>query len=75
ILTRGVRESAKLNTIMVIVKLAVVALFIVVGVWYVQPHNWTPFMPMGFHGVTAGAAVVVFAYFGFDAVSTAAEEV
>ncbi|XRG78905.1 amino acid permease [Rossellomorea sp. GAMAL-10_SWC] len=75
ILTRGVKESAKLNTIMVIVKLAVVALFIVVGVWYVQPHNWTPFMPMGFHGVTAGAAVVVFAYFGFDAVSTAAEEV
>ncbi|PGS55851.1 amino acid permease [Bacillus sp. AFS041924] len=75
ILTRGVRESAKLNTIMVIVKLAVVALFIVVGVWYVEPTNWTPFMPMGFSGVTAGAAVVVFAYFGFDAVSTAAEEV
>ncbi|PEJ56818.1 MULTISPECIES: amino acid permease [unclassified Bacillus (in: firmicutes)] len=75
ILTRGVKKSAKLNTIMVIIKLAVVALFIAVGVWYVQPHNWTPFMPMGFHGVTAGAAVVVFAYFGFDAISTAAEEV
>jgi APA family basic amino acid/polyamine antiporter len=75
ILSRGVKESAKLNTIMVIVKLAVVALFIVIGVWYVEPTNWTPFMPMGFSGVTAGAAVVVFAYFGFDAVSTAAEEV
>jgi APA family basic amino acid/polyamine antiporter len=75
ILTRGVKESAKLNTIMVIVKLAVVLLFIVVGVGYVQPSNWTPFMPMGFSGVTSGAAVVVFAYFGFDAVSTAAEEV
>ncbi|WP_088042202.1 amino acid permease [Bacillus sp. EAC] len=75
ILTRGVKESAKLNTIMVIVKLAVVLLFIAIGVWYVEPGNWTPFMPKGFSGVTAGAAVVVFAYFGFDAVSTAAEEV
>ncbi len=75
ILTRGVKESAKLNTVMVIVKLAVVILFIAIGVWYVEPGNWTPFMPMGFSGVTAGAAVVVFAYFGFDAVATAAEEV
>ena len=75
VLTRGVKESAKLNTVMVIVKLAVVILFIAIGVWYVEPGNWTPFMPMGFSGVTAGAAVVVFAYFGFDAVATAAEEV
>ncbi|MBP0725337.1 amino acid permease [Bacillus sp. RG28] len=75
ILTRGVKESAKLNTVMVIVKLAVVLLFIAIGVGYVKPSNWTPFMPMGFSGVASGAAVVVFAYFGFDAVSTAAEEV
>lgn len=75
LLTRGVKESAKWNAIMVVVKLAVVILFIVVGVWYVQPEQWTPFMPFGFSGVVTGAAVVVFAYFGFDAVSTAAEEV
>ncbi len=75
LLTRGVKESAKFNAIMVIIKVAVVLLFIVVGVWYVEPANWTPFMPFGFSGVATGAAVVVFAYFGFDAVSTAAEEV
>jgi len=75
VLTRGVQESSKLNIIMVIIKLAVVLLFIAVGVWYVKPANWVPFTPYGFSGVTTGAAVVVFAYFGFDAVSTAAEEV
>lgn len=75
LLSRGVKESAKFNAIMVIVKVAVVLLFIAVGVWYVEPTNWQPFMPFGFSGVVTGAAVVVFAYFGFDAVSTAAEEV
>ncbi|WP_026679527.1 amino acid permease [Fictibacillus gelatini] len=75
ILSRGVKESAKFNAIMVIIKIAVVLLFIAVGVWYVKPVNWAPFMPFGFSGVATGAAVVVFAYFGFDAVSTAAEEV
>jgi basic amino acid/polyamine antiporter, APA family len=75
ILSRGVKESAKFNAIMVFIKLAVILLFIVVGVWYVEPTNWVPFMPFGFSGVATGAAVVVFAYFGFDAVSTAAEEV
>ncbi|MFC0274758.1 amino acid permease [Metabacillus herbersteinensis] len=75
LLSRGVKESVKINAIMVIVKVAVVLLFIVVGVWYVEPVNWDPFMPFGFSGVVTGAAVVVFAYFGFDAVSTAAEEV
>jgi basic amino acid/polyamine antiporter, APA family len=75
LLSRGVQESAKINAIMVFIKVGVVLLFIAVGVWYVEPTNWTPFMPFGISGVVTGAAVVVFAYFGFDAVSTAAEEV
>jgi basic amino acid/polyamine antiporter, APA family len=75
LLSRGMRESARVNNIMVIVKLAVVLLFIATGVWYVKPANWTPFMPFGFGGVVTGAATVFFAYIGFDAVSTAAEEV
>jgi len=75
LLTRGTKESSKWNTILVMIKLAVVLLFIFVGVWYVKPSNWVPFTPFGFSGVTTGAAVVIFAYFGFDAVSTAAEEV
>ena len=75
LLSRGIQESSKWNIIMVFIKLAVVLLFIFVGVWYVKPDNWVPFTPYGFSGVTTGATVVVFAYFGFDAVSTAAEEV
>lgn len=75
LLTRGIRESARVNNIMVIVKVAVVLLFIAVGAWYVKPENWTPFMPFGFSGVAAGAASVFFAYLGFDAVASAAEEV
>jgi APA family basic amino acid/polyamine antiporter len=75
LLSRGVKESARLNNIIVIIKLMVVLLFIAVGIWFVKPANWSPFMPFGFQGVATGAATVFFAYIGFDAVSTAAEEV
>ncbi|MEH7309767.1 amino acid permease [Priestia megaterium] len=75
LLTQGVKKSSRFNAIMVIIKLAVVLLFIGVGVSYVKPENWTPFMPFGFSGVATGAATVFFAYIGFDAVATAAEEV
>ena len=74
LLVIGVRESARFNAAMVAVKLAAVLFFIVVGVGYVDPGNWSPFTPYGWPGVTAAAAVVFFAYIGFDAVSTTAEE-
>jgi APA family basic amino acid/polyamine antiporter len=74
LLVVGVRESARFNAVMVTVKLVAILFFIVVGVGYVKPENWSPFMPYGFQGVSAAAAVVFFAYIGFDAVSTTAEE-
>lgn len=74
LLVVGVRESARFNAAMVAVKLAAVAFFILIGFTYVKPDNWSPFMPYGFSGVMTGAAVVFFAYIGFDAVSTTAEE-
>ena len=79
----GVRESAKLNAVMVVVKLATIAVFIAVAAFHVRPALWHPFMPFGWFGhagggktvgVLAGASVVFFAYVGFDAVSTAVEE-
>src|SRR5918992_93956 len=74
LLVVGVRESARVNAAMVAVKIAAVLFFIVVGVGYVKPENWSPFMPYEWAGVMTGAAVVFFAYIGFDAVSTTAEE-
>ncbi|HYX08722.1 MAG TPA: amino acid permease [Bacteroidales bacterium] len=75
ILVVGVKESAKFNSGMVILKLIVLAIFIIVGFNYVKPANWSPFAPNGWAGIQAGAAIVFFAYIGFDAVSTVAEEV
>ncbi|RYM06174.1 amino acid permease [Sporolactobacillus sp. THM7-7] len=74
LLISGVEQTSRFNGIIVFIKLAVIALFIVLAVWHVKPANWHPFMPFGFSGVVGGAAVVFFAYLGFDAVSTAAEE-
>jgi APA family basic amino acid/polyamine antiporter len=74
LLVIGVRESARFNAAMVAIKLAAILFFIVVGINYVEPANWTPFTPYGVQGIAAAAAVVFFAYIGFDAVSTTAEE-
>ena len=87
VLIIGIKESANLNTAIVIVKLGVVAVFLVLGIGYILKHpeqakaNWTPFIPpsqgpglFGLSGITAGAASIFFAYIGFDAVSTAAQE-
>ncbi len=71
---RGVKESRNASNAMVIVKLAIIALVVVVGVFHVELDNWTPFLPNGFGGVMAGVSAVFFAYIGFDAVSTLAEE-
>ncbi|HKZ75213.1 MAG TPA: amino acid permease, partial [Actinomycetota bacterium] len=74
ILVLGIRESARFNAVMVGIKILVLALFIAVGFSAVRATNWTPFAPNGWAGISAGAAIVFFAYIGFDAVSTVAEE-
>jgi len=74
ILVWGIRESARFNAIMVGIKIVVLTFFIVIGFFWVRPENWAPFAPNGWAGISAGAAIVFFAYIGFDAVSTVAEE-
>ncbi len=74
LLYKGVQESTKSTAIMVVVKLSIIAIFIFAGMFYVKPDNWTPFMPGGWNGVFEAAFVIFFAFIGFDAVSTAAEE-
>jgi amino acid transporter len=70
----GIQESRTTTNAMVILKIGVILLVIAVGAFYVQPENWSPFMPNGFGGVMAGVSSVFFAYIGFDAISTTAEE-
>ncbi|MFH0810131.1 MAG: amino acid permease [Pseudomonadota bacterium] len=74
VLVIGIQESSSLNKIVVGVKIAVILFFIGVGAFAVQPANWRPFAPFGWKGIMTGAAIVFFAYIGFDAVSTTAEE-
>ena len=70
----GIRESRTANNIMVLIKLAIILLVIIAGAFYVSPGNWSPFLPNGFNGVMSGVSAVFFAYIGFDAISTTAEE-
>jgi len=74
LLMRGVKESARANNIMVVIKLLVLGLFVVVGALHIDTSNYVPFAPNGWRGIHQGAAIVFFAYIGFDAISTAAEE-
>lgn len=74
LLTLRVELGARFNAAMVVVKIAAALLVIVAGIPYVRVENWTPFMPFGFSGVAQGAAVVFFAVFGYDTLTTAAEE-
>jgi APA family basic amino acid/polyamine antiporter len=74
LLLRGARESSTANNIMVVIKLLALGLFIVVGLMNIHPEYYRPFAPNGFRGIHQGAAIVFFAYIGFDAISTAAEE-
>lgn len=71
---RGMKESRNASNAMVIVKLAIILLVIAVGIFYVDPKNWNPFAPEGIGGVLKGVSAVFFAYIGFDAISTTAEE-
>ena len=70
----GIKESRSISNVMVILKLAVIFFVIVLGAYYVNPRNWSPFTPTGFSGIMKGVSAVFFAYIGFDAISTTAEE-
>src|SRR5436305_3258172 len=74
LLILGTSESTRVNNVIVIIKLAVIAFFIVIGFGHVNPANWTPFLPFGAGGIFKGAAIIFFAYIGFDQVSTSVEE-
>jgi APA family basic amino acid/polyamine antiporter len=78
LLVWGIKESANFNAVMVVFKICVLIFFVAIGLWLVplpeMVENWRPYQPNGWHGTLAGAAVVFFAYIGFDAVSTVAEE-
>jgi basic amino acid/polyamine antiporter, APA family len=71
---KGTKESKNISNLMVTIKLLIIVLIVIVGISYIDIENWTPFMPNGFKGVMGGVSAVFFAYIGFDAVSTLAEE-
>jgi APA family basic amino acid/polyamine antiporter len=70
----GIQESKRVNNVMVLLKIAVLLMVIGVGAFYVKPENWSPFAPNGVTGILKGVSGVFFAYIGFDAISTTAEE-
>jgi APA family basic amino acid/polyamine antiporter len=74
ILVRGIRESARTNNILVLIKTAAILVFVFAGASFIKPHYWHPFMPNGWTGVLTGGSIIFFTYIGFDSVSTAAEE-
>ena len=74
VLVRGIRESAEANNVMVILKIAAILAFVIVGAHYVNPGLWHPFAPEGWSGILTGGSIIFFTYIGFDSVSTAAEE-
>jgi len=74
VLVRGIRESARTNNIMVLIKLVAILAFILVGLHFLHPKYYTPFSPNGWSGVLAGGSIIFFTYIGFDSVSTASEE-
>ncbi len=74
LLVRGIKESARVNLAMVVIKVSAIVLFLLLAVVHVDPSKWHPFMPYGFKGVATAAAIVFLAFVGFDAVSTTAEE-
>ncbi|HRY50116.1 MAG TPA: amino acid permease [Candidatus Paceibacterota bacterium] len=74
LLVIGIKESARVNNILVGLKIIILLLFLAVGFFHIKPENWSPFMPNGLQGVWTGASLIFFAFIGFDAVSTAAEE-
>jgi APA family basic amino acid/polyamine antiporter len=74
VLVRGIRESARTNNIMVLIKLAAILVFIIAGASFIHPSNYHPFSPNGWSGILTGGSIIFFTYIGFDSVSTAAEE-
>ncbi|GKX66643.1 amino acid permease [Inconstantimicrobium mannanitabidum] len=74
LLSYGMKESAKINNIIVGVKIAIILVFIILGVTHIDPANYQPFAPYGFKGIFAATATIFFSFIGFDAISTAAEE-
>jgi APA family basic amino acid/polyamine antiporter len=74
VLVRGIRESAETNNIMVLLKIAAILAFVFVGLRFIHPTNYHPFIPEGWSGVLTGGSIIFFTYIGFDSVSTAAEE-